>query len=88
MNTIWKFPLRFAEDTIRIPERAKFLSAQKQGDTICAWFLVEPDAPTDPVFFRIIGTGATFDASPLEYLATVQDGVFVWHLFVDRKGGA
>lgn len=88
MSAIWKFPLLRMTETLRIPKGARFLSAQNQDDTLCAWFLVDPSAPVELVDFRIIGTGATFDASPLEYLATVQAGVFVWHVFMGRKGGA
>lgn len=45
-RTIWKYPLAITDtQNVMMPEGAEILSAQMQGDTLCLWALVNPDAP-------------------------------------------
>ncbi len=71
--------------TLNIPEDAKFLSLQMQNSFLCFWFLVNPENHKKRRYFRIFGTGWDFDDSHLEYIGTVQDGSFVWHVFEERN---
>jgi len=64
-----------------IPRGAVFLDFQNQGGELVMWFEVDPDERADRRAFQLIGTGNFFDKKHLKYLATAQDGPFVWHLY-------
>lgn len=89
MKTIWKFPFAITDhQAIDMPEGAKLLSAELQGDQPCLWALVEDDADMVPRLFIVKGTGHPFQfkghpESPVElsHVSTFQQGTLVWHLF-------
>lgn len=71
---------------VKMPRRARILSVQMQGISdgyrrITLWALVEPDAPMVARRLVVIGTGWEQDFAGLMYLATLQDGDLVWHVF-------
>lgn len=83
-KTIWKFPLPLMDfPAVTMPANAEILAAQMQGSAPCLWALVDPDAPMETRLFAIVGTGhpATDRVLFENYIATVQDGPFVWHIF-------
>lgn len=83
-RTIWKFPLAIADtQVVAMRSGAKVLAVQAQGDALCLWAIVDPDAPDEAVEFRIHGTGHPLpnDAHRYEHVGTVQQGAFVWHVF-------
>lgn len=69
--------------TVQMPTGAQILTAQMQGQTICLWALVdcEPELPKQNREIEIIGTGTIIIEAPRHYIATVQCGQWVWHLF-------
>lgn len=86
---IWKFPVPIQDgwhQVIEVPEGARFLDAQIQDGAPCVWALVDPKANRRRWHFHWIGTG---DDVPDDidygdgdvYIATVQMGAFVFHLF-------
>lgn len=78
-----KFPLREIIE-LPIPLGSKILSIQKQNGEWCVWYLFDTEEKPGKVHLRTIGTGHPIDARDiknLEFLATVQDGDFVWHFF-------
>ena len=85
---IWKFPIPFMAEpsTHQVPAGAKFLTAQIQlsayvgGGGIMLWGLVDPEAPLEARTIQIVGTGHEVPANA-RYIATVQDGALVWHVF-------
>jgi hypothetical protein len=90
MTRIWKFPLKLIErQVISVPANAKALTVQMQlngGDEIpTVWMQVDPDAPTGPRTFTIVGTGHPVPDNAGEYLGTVQELGFVWHVY-ERRG--
>ena len=46
------------------------------------WAAVDTDESEVQLEIKIYPTGATIDLFALEYLATVQDGALVWHVFI------
>jgi hypothetical protein len=80
---IWKFNIGLGEQNIRMPLGAKILTAQFQGEFLCVWAMCNPGQKEyETRCFRIVGTGANIDATiPLKYISTVQNGMFVWHVF-------
>lgn len=85
MRTIHKYVLEFVEaQTIRIPRRCKPLSAQMQNGKLCLWVEVDTDEPAPPVNVYIVGTGHELPTFAMNYVDTVQVGVFVWHVYVGQ----
>lgn len=84
MKTIWKFK---AEGAVEMPVGATILTAQIQANEICIWAEVNPEAPTERRRFFIFGTGHPIPNTPngLHYISTVQDGIYVWHVYVEAK---
>jgi len=81
---IFKYPLELNESQyITIPKDHKILSVQVQRDTICVWALIDDDTERIVQPIRIVGTGHSIPSmNPLgEYIGTVQQGGFVWHVF-------
>lgn len=86
-NTIYKYPFEIGDDvTISMPRGATVLSVQMQGETPTMWAIVDPKAPIEARRFRIFGTGhpvpSVFGIG--NFVATFQQGPFVWHMFDDR----
>ena len=82
-KVIYKYPLTsFPECTIQMPEEAKILSLQMQNGVITIWALVnaEGDLDVDRTFL-MKATGQPFVTDGLEYLTTIQEGHYVWHVF-------
>lgn len=65
-----------------MPEGAHVLTAQMQGGDLVLWAIVQPDKPMEHRKFEVFGTGEPMEL-PAEspYVATVQDGPLVWHVF-------
>lgn len=92
MKTIYKYPLDLQVlwyQKIQLPKNARILSVQYQGDVICIWALVDPDAP--PVIREVFtcGTGHLLvdEIEQKIYLATLQmpGSTFVWHVFISPE---
>jgi hypothetical protein len=73
---------------IMMPRHAKVLSVQDQNGRLCVWAKVDPHAPADVRRrFVIVGTGHNLpiEMDSLTYLASVQQGAFVWHVFLSEE---
>lgn len=84
MKTIWKFPLLLtARQTLQMPTGAKILTAQIQGSgeysKMTLWAQVDPDVPKVNRQIAIAGTG--HDLPSGEYVGTIQQHDFVWHVY-------
>lgn len=85
MKTVWKFPIDAKCVVITAPVE-RFLTAQMQGNTLCVWALVDTEKESRSFGVSMIGTGWPLE-EPIdgsEYIATVQDGISVWHIFATR----
>lgn len=81
-RTIWKFQLKMTElPTIRMPKGAEVLSVQDQMGHLCLWAIVDPDEEMEDRHFRIFGTGHPIVYPTGDFIGTVQQGQFVWHIF-------
>lgn len=83
MYAVYKFPLGLTDSQlVSMPSTARILTAQFQKGTICLWAVVDLDI-TSKTDRRIViaGTGHTVDTTNCEYISTVQDGNFVFHVF-------
>jgi hypothetical protein len=82
MKTIYKYPLDvLGYVRLMLPVGAKILTAQVQNNRICLWVEVETENDLDMRRLWILGTGMKFPLDvDLRYIATVQQGMFVWHV--------
>jgi hypothetical protein len=71
------------EQTVVAPEGTRPLSVglDPMGH-LCAWMFVrDTDAPGEEISFYIFATGEPFPDRQLEFLGSVTQYPFVWHVF-------
>lgn len=67
--TIWKFPLAITDQQeVRMPLGAVPLSVAMQGDVLCLWCAVAPDAEQVNRLVFVHGTGHPMDARAEVYV--------------------
>lgn len=85
MKRIFKYIVNFnSKIPLVLPKGAEILTVQNQHGRPCLWVLVDPEAETEIRSFRVFGTGEFihYDMGvEYKYIATVQDGQFIWHFF-------
>lgn len=83
MQTVYKYQIEVVdEQEIEMPEDAKLLTAQMQGEMLCVWALVDNQLPTAKRKILVRGTG--HDAHGVgTYISTFQmrGGALVFHVF-------
>lgn len=80
MRAVWKFDLEDGP-VLRLPVGATVLTAQSQAGRLCLWAVVDPEAAREDRKVHVIGTGQPVPED-VQYVGTVQEGPFVWHVFV------
>lgn len=81
MSSIWKYQLELTtRQNIQVPDGGRVLTAQLQGDTIYVWFKVDTLAKKKSRSIVIVGTGQSVPEF-CDYIASVQHGQYVWHIF-------
>ena len=87
MQRIWKYALMTPSDqqSVSLPIGAKVLCVQMQHGLATVWALVEEDAGVGAMTtFYMFGTGHPIPLhlqEMIEYVGTVQQDMFVWHVF-------
>lgn len=82
MKKILKYQLLLKEvQILNTHQYSKILTAQLQSDVIVLW--VETLSDQDPlqVPIYIIGTGQPMPIGATNYIATIQQDGFVWHIY-------
>lgn len=81
---IYKYQLKTEGiQTIKCSKDAKFLSVQLQAGVITLWVMEDTLREKEEYKIGVIGTGHAFDGNMLkQYLGTVQQSVYVWHIFI------
>lgn len=90
MNTIYKYTLHtYSYQKISIYRHFKPLSVQYQNEDLCLWAEVNTDHPIGLYEVRLIGTGQELNFDTItddwKYISTVQDGMFVWHVYINMR---
>lgn len=82
MSSICKYVLK-PEIELEMPIGAQVLSIREQGEEICLWALVNPDAPKEKRRFVSFGTGHDVPAVALQFHGTahLRGGSLVFHVF-------
>lgn len=87
---IYKYNLEISGTTLMLPVGAKVLSLQVQNEKPCIWVMgnFKEFQKEEERKFAFAGTGHQLpedsenpDNYKLEYIGTIQMGIFVWHLF-------
>lgn len=83
--TIYKYPLTLTgRQVVALPARSTPISVGLQDRVICMWAIV-PDGKLPKMDRSICIYGTWHDmgdiVSPGQFLGTVQQGIYVWHVF-------
>jgi hypothetical protein len=85
MKTIHKFSLATTDyQYIELPVGSKILTVQPQGNDVCLWVIVDPEAAKNRKRILIFGTGHPMpDGIEDNYIGTYQllGGQLVFHVF-------
>ncbi len=85
MTTIYKYALQpIGEQRIEMPEHHKILSAGLDpGGQLCIWVLADTKGSPRGRMVYGMGTGNPWHemAFGLDFIGTVNDGPFMWHVF-------
>jgi hypothetical protein len=73
---------KYEVDTIvTMPDKAEILTVQLQNGRPWIWALVDISEQLVERNFNIVGTGWELEEFNSKYIATFQDGSYVWHVF-------
>lgn len=88
VTSVWKYEFPITDHfSIPLPSGARVLTAQMQGDVPVMWVEVDEQAARTPRHFHVIGTGNPFPQFlALNYIATIQERRFVWHVYEQVEG--
>ncbi len=85
MRTIHKQLLTLQEQiSFMATEGIVPLDVQIQNGHLCLWYETETEFAYTQYIIHIVGTGRVIPKSGLQYIATVQQDDFVWHLYLER----
>ncbi len=87
---IWKIELKKdSTQLVKMPENSEILDIQMQNGKPVMWFLTDTQSKEIEVKINMYATGCETDEnkSKNEYLSTVQDGLYVWHFFMNYEEG-
>lgn len=86
-KAIWKYEGPTPQEprrTIDMPAKAEVVTVGHDPiGVLSIWALVDPDCPTTPRHFRLVGTGHLINGN-VEYLGAVLDRPFVWHILEEK----
>lgn len=84
-HQIWKYNL-YTNSEPEIPVGGKVLHVGIQEGAPCLWVLVDPEAEKEHREFMTYGTGHYIrDVHEIDYIGTVDDGAFVWHVYEEMR---
>ena len=80
-TTVWKYIVDFGRFQLDLPVDAEILTLQMQDGRPRLWVLVQPHNRNETRHFQMLTTGSHNAPISRRYIGTVQDGLYVWHLF-------
>lgn len=84
MNTVYKYPIPIEDEfDLELPEGAKILKVELQGQHPNIWALVNSENTNQKRSFRFAGTGHSLPDKNLNYIGSIHphNGALVFHLF-------
>ena len=68
--------------TVQLPKSARILHCASQDECLHVWALVDPEEKATTTYeVAVIVTGNEFQPENWEYISTVLQGSFVWHIW-------
>lgn len=90
MRKIYKYKLKITdEQMLTLPKYSEYVNCSMQDGELCVWILVDPDEKEMfTMKVLVIGTGNPIehDLDYYEYMNTVFDRTFVWHIYGQIEG--
>lgn len=86
MKTIYKYQLTTGLNELEMPY-TKILNVINQGKTPTLYALVDAKEQNKSIKIYVFGTGWDIEDNIVEnseYLNTITDGMFVWHIFIQK----
>lgn len=81
MITVYKYPVE-TKHPMYLPEGAEILKVAYQGEQLTLWAKVDTSNIDMPISLKIVPTGGHIPSrEKLDYIDTVFQGPFVWHVF-------
>ena len=72
--------------TVQLPINARILHCNTQDGSLHVWALVDPDEKAVETYeVAVIGTGQGFNPNGWDYITTVHQNVFVWHIWFKKS---
>ncbi len=85
MKAVYKYQMAGLRDQwVTLPDGAKILKCDFQNGILCLWALVDQNAMSTARFFKVLGTGWFDEVDDFDFVGTVFQDMFVWHVFVQR----
>lgn len=90
MNKIYKYKLQIEDfQVLTVPAGSKLLHIDKQGDDVCAWFMVNPTQKLQEHYhIHVFGTGHDVPAQIVDnYHTTLKfnNESVILHFFINSK---
>lgn len=87
VSVVYKYRIPVSGRTMELPVGAKVLTAGMQHGEPHLWALVDPRNPSAQRGVFILGTGHERDVDGYDYVDTfmINDGAYVFHVFVERE---
>ena len=83
MKVIWKYNIDITDyQVINTRADADFLTVQMQGFYPCIWVAVDTEKENKEYVIEVFGTGNPIPDHDRDYIGTIQESAFVWHVFV------
>lgn len=89
MRTVWKYEIPMhgvAQFELLIPVPAKVVHVEMQGITPTMWIELNPESPSFPKHFSIVGTGHQIPVNAAHVGSwQMEGGRFVFHLYEHQR---
>lgn len=82
---IFKYPLSVDRNEVELPKGSLILDIICQKQTLTMYVMVNDVEALETRTLHVFGTGWPLPELKLEYINTVDTGVFVWHIFEELK---
>jgi hypothetical protein len=78
---IFKYPLKTGTNELELPVGSLILDVICQNKTLTMYVMVNDTEDKVTRTIQVFGTGWVLPEENLEYINTVDVGIFVWHVF-------
>ena len=86
MKTVYKYPLGLHITKLSLYKNAQILSVgYDPSGQLCLWALVDTEQEKETISILAVGTGWELPYEDLDFIDTVNDGPYMWHIFKANK---